>query len=235
MRGVKLLAACFVVFAILSYDVWVLFGSEFRWSLSNRGRIASKSSTSHMQDDLWRRLNMTSALRYKVPHPRRPIITMQMSSMIPAYQRCNSSSRPHSPPLPHLLPPQPAPPRRAPTHPSLPRLGILVSAEARYLERFSPELSTLQCYAAKKGYALFVEPQQLHRDRHYFFSRQADILKYLPYVQWLMRIDVDGFFADWSRDLEDFLDDRVSLRLPGGFWAPPFPPPPPGPPPPPPL
>lgn len=95
----------------------------------------------------------------------------------------------------------------------LPKLGIVVSIAKNMLCQYQEELSAALCYAAYHNIPLYVEPFQLAPDRHYFYSRQLHLKKYLPYHQWVVHLDADVMFMNYSKSILDFLPDHHDVMF----------------------
>ena len=103
-----------------------------------------------------------------------------------------------------------------------PLIGVLISADPSYLKRgptavagsgtsMSLAVSAIECWAASKGYHVFLEVHDLtNMDRVYtatpFASKLFAVKKYLKFVDWLLVLDSDCVIANTTKTIEEIID-----------------------------
>ncbi len=75
-------------------------------------------------------------------------------------------------------------------------------------------LSALNCYCARQGIPLFLEPEIFVNDgRPWLHERLRIVQKYLPRFQWVLHSDLDVLPVNYSVRVTDFLDNRFDMIL----------------------
>jgi hypothetical protein len=96
----------------------------------------------------------------------------------------------------------------------LPRLAWVISQSPDRLGNWSVALSALNCYCARQGIPLFLEPQTFVNDgRPWLHERLRIVQKYLPKFQWVFHTDLDVLPVNHTVRATDFLDDDFDLIL----------------------
>ncbi|EIE18494.1 hypothetical protein COCSUDRAFT_60160 [Coccomyxa subellipsoidea C-169] len=96
----------------------------------------------------------------------------------------------------------------------LPRLAWVVSQSPGHLGNWSVALSAINCYCARQGIPLFLEPETFVNDgRPWLHERLRIVQKYLPRFQWVLHSDLDVLPVNYSVRVTDFLDDRFDTIL----------------------
>jgi hypothetical protein len=88
----------------------------------------------------------------------------------------------------------------------------------------SKALSALNCYGSWHNIPIFLETETfLEGDRHWFYKRHRNVLKYLPWYQWILHTDLDILVANYSISATSFLDDAFDVILQdriAKYWLP---------------
>jgi hypothetical protein len=92
--------------------------------------------------------------------------------------------------------------------------GILFLADEESQKRYRVQMTTLQCYAKRHGYALIADHNQQQTSTlcskitNFFFRkhcRVAEIMAMLPHIQWFMVVDGDTFIVNATTRLDYYL------------------------------
>ena len=90
----------------------------------------------------------------------------------------------------------------------------LVSADSIAIDKYKVLISALNCYGAVHQLPIFVEPVLVQQtSRHYCQDRILNVLKYLPYFDWLFVSDADIIIANYSRSIFSYIDDAFDVIL----------------------
>lgn len=93
----------------------------------------------------------------------------------------------------------------------LPRLAIVIPESIDGTKTYSTEHASVLCYGMRHGIPIFIDTFVPSKERHFFRTRIKTIQKYLPFYQWVLMLDGDQMFVNYTRSFEEFLDDRFDV------------------------